>query len=35
MDQMINKWIDEYPEKGNENAEELVKFIREHEKLKI
>ncbi len=35
MDGLVNKWIDENPEKGKETAEDLVKLIEEYEQLKI
>jgi len=35
MEKLMNKWIEENPEKGKETAEELVELIREYEQLKI
>ncbi len=35
MDELVNKWIDENPEKGMETAEQLVKLVREYENLRI
>ncbi len=35
MEQLINKWIDENPEKGKECAEELVNLVKEYEQLKL
>lgn len=35
MNGLVNKWIDENPEKGVETAKELVKLVQEYDELRI
>ncbi len=35
VSQLINKWIDENPEKGEKTAKDIISLVQEYEQLKI
>lgn len=35
MNDLVNKWIDEYPAEGAKTAEEIVKILQEYEELSL